>query len=202
MSAPARTAYCQGWVSARASDTAEPRMAPIAAGPAPSRNAADPVIAADPVEAPAAEQDEHEGRREGDQRGEESAAEPRRRVADDSDGLHDRAGGDLAEGDRVEELRAGHPVVVTDRVGLHERDDHEPAAVGQGADLERHPGHRQQDPAADRARGPRPAPPGCSLALRAAAGGELGAELDEAAAEQDEHQPGPMVAAAAAPAAR
>jgi len=33
-----RTAYCQGWVSARASGMAEPKMAPMAAGPAPSRN--------------------------------------------------------------------------------------------------------------------------------------------------------------------
>ena len=34
------------------------------------------------------------------------------RVADDGDGVDDRARGDLAEGDGVEELRAGHPVVV------------------------------------------------------------------------------------------
>jgi hypothetical protein len=33
-----KTAYCQGWVRARASGMAEPKMAPMAAGPAPSRN--------------------------------------------------------------------------------------------------------------------------------------------------------------------
>jgi hypothetical protein len=32
--APASTAYCQGWVSSRARVTAEPRIAPMAAGPA------------------------------------------------------------------------------------------------------------------------------------------------------------------------
>ena len=37
--APARTAYCHGSLSARASGIAEPMIAPIAAGPAPSRNA-------------------------------------------------------------------------------------------------------------------------------------------------------------------
>jgi hypothetical protein len=39
MSAAARTAYCHGSVSALVREIAEPRMAPIAAGPAPSRNA-------------------------------------------------------------------------------------------------------------------------------------------------------------------
>ena len=39
MSAAARTAYCHGSVSARVSGMAEPRMAPIAAGPAPARKA-------------------------------------------------------------------------------------------------------------------------------------------------------------------
>ena len=39
MSATARMAYCQGSVSARTREMAEPRMAPMAAGPAPSRNA-------------------------------------------------------------------------------------------------------------------------------------------------------------------
>ena len=43
-------------------------------------------------------------------------------VADDRDGLHDRSGRDLTERDRVEELRVGHPVVVVDGVGLHQRE--------------------------------------------------------------------------------
>ncbi len=38
-SAPASTRYCQGWVSSRVSVTADPKIAPIAAGPAPSRKA-------------------------------------------------------------------------------------------------------------------------------------------------------------------
>ena len=38
-------------------------------------------------------------------------------LADDRDGLHDRPGRHLAERDGVEELRAGHPVVVVDGVG-------------------------------------------------------------------------------------
>jgi hypothetical protein len=39
-------------------------------------------------------------------------------VADHGDSLHDGAGSDLAEGDGVEELPAGHPVVVGDGIGL------------------------------------------------------------------------------------
>ena len=69
----------------------------------------------------------------------EAAADPEGGVADDGDGLDDRAGRDLAERDRVEELPVGHPVVAVHGVGLHQRDDDEPAAVGQGADLERDP---------------------------------------------------------------
>jgi hypothetical protein len=42
-SAPASTRYCQGWLSSRVSVIAEPRMAPMAAGPAPSREARDPL---------------------------------------------------------------------------------------------------------------------------------------------------------------
>src|SRR5215472_12759310 len=37
--APARTANCHGWESSRASRYADPKIAPIAAGPEPSRNA-------------------------------------------------------------------------------------------------------------------------------------------------------------------
>ena len=66
------------------------------------------------------------------------------RVPDDGHRLDDRARGDLAEGDGVEELAAGHPVVGDHGVVLHEGDDHEPASVGERADLERHPGQRTQ----------------------------------------------------------
>lgn len=41
-----------------------------------------------------------------------SADEACRSIADDGDCLDDRAGGDLAQGHRVEVLCAGHPVVV------------------------------------------------------------------------------------------
>ena len=81
---------------------------------------------------------------------------PGRRVADDGDGLHHRTGRDLAERDRVQELAVGHPVVVVDRVGLHQRDDHEAAAVRERADLERHPGERAEP--AGRHRSQRPGP--------------------------------------------
>src|SRR5215475_161824 len=149
------------------------------------------VVAADLVEPVGAEQDEREGGAEGDGRGEDAADQAGGGVADDGDGLDDRAGGDLAQGDGVEELGAGHPVVVADRVGLHERDDDEPAAVGQGPDLERHPGHRQQHPAADRPgrqyRGHRYAG---QFGAVATAGGELHGEFDQPAAQQHQHQPG------------
>ena len=79
-------------------------MAPIAAGPAPSRNARARWVGAQLVEAAGAEQDEREGGAEGDERGEQPAAEPGGGVADDGDGLDDGSGGDLAQGDGVEEL--------------------------------------------------------------------------------------------------
>ena len=63
-----------------------------------------------------------------------AARSPRRslrRVPDDGDGLDDRARSDLAERDGVEELPTGHPVVRGHRVVLHQRDDDEPAAVGE-----------------------------------------------------------------------
>ena len=111
-----RTAYCQGSARARASGIAVPRMAPIAAGPAPSRKALRVLVVAEPVEASGAEQHEGEGGSEGDERGEQPAAEAGCGVADDRDGLHDRARGDLSERDRVQKLAAGQPVVAVDRV--------------------------------------------------------------------------------------
>ena len=148
--APARTPNCHDSPSARPSGIAEPRIAPIAAGPAPSRNVRAALVGAEPVEAAAAEQDERERRRERDGRGEQAAADARGRVADDRDGLHDGARRDLAERDRVEELPVRHPVVVVDRVVLHQRDDHEAAAVGERADLERDPREREQPAGRDR----------------------------------------------------
>src|SRR5215468_6841839 len=60
------------------------------------------VVAADLVEPVGAEQDEREGGAEGDHGGEDPADQACGGVADDGDGLDDRAGCDLAEGDRVE----------------------------------------------------------------------------------------------------
>jgi len=63
-------------------------------------------VASDLVEAWTAQEYEREWRCEGDERGEESAADASRGVTDDGHGLDHRTGSDLAEGDRVEELRA------------------------------------------------------------------------------------------------
>ena len=109
-------------------------MAPIAAGPAPARNARTAAVAAEAVEAPAAaEQTKTNDGVNATTAASSAAGDAGGGVADDRDGLHDGAGGDLAEGDRVEELVAGHPVIVADRVGLHQRDDDEAAAVRQRA---------------------------------------------------------------------
>jgi len=86
-------------------------MAPMAAGPAPSRNARARVVA-EAVEPGRAEEHEDERGRERDEGGEETACEPGGCVADDRNGLHHGSGRDLPEGDGVEELGVGHPVVV------------------------------------------------------------------------------------------
>ena len=145
-------------------------------------------VAAQPVEAVRAEQDERERRAERDRRRQHATGQAGRGVTHYGDSLDDRSRGDLAEGDGVEKLAAGHPVVVVDRVGPHQRDDHEPAAVGQCADLERHPGDRGEHADADR-------PGGESLrgnehrhesgCLTASADGQF----DDATAEQNQHQP-------------
>ena len=76
-------------------------------------------------------------------------AEAVRGVADRGDRRDDRAGRDLAERDRVQELGVGHPVIGVDGVALHQRDDHEAAAERERADLERGPRQRA-DPAGSR----------------------------------------------------
>jgi hypothetical protein len=75
-------------------------------------------------------------------------------------------------------------VVVIDRVRLHQRDDHEPSAVRQGADLERDPAEREQ--AARRGGGRREQR---NRHQRERARETAQRELDHAAAEQDEDQP-------------
>ena len=119
-------------------------MAPMTAGPAPVRNDSTAPFARIRSKRRTADKHEGERRREGDQRGQQSSGHARGRVADHRNRLHDRTRGDLAERHGVEELCAGHPVVGGHRVVLHQRDDDEPAAVGEGTDLERHPGQRPE----------------------------------------------------------
>ena len=84
---------------------AAPAIAPMAAGPAPSRKARTVAVGAQAVEALGADEDERERRRERDGGGEQPAADAGGGVADDGDRVHDRARRDLAERDGVEELR-------------------------------------------------------------------------------------------------
>ena len=114
--AAASTPACQTCSSASERGMADPAMAPIAAGPAPDRNACDPRVGPYPVEIAGAEQDETERRRERHQRGQQPATHLGHRVADYSYGLDDRSRRDLAKGDCVQELGVGHPVVVVDGV--------------------------------------------------------------------------------------
>ena len=123
---------------------AVPKIAPIAAGPAPPRKARARGFCADRIEMPRACEHEDERRREGDQCRQQTPAHSGGGIADHSDRLHDGTRSDLPERDCIEELPVGHPVVVVHRVRLHQRDDDEPAAVGQRADLECDPAKRQQ----------------------------------------------------------
>ena len=102
---------------------------PDRGGPGPGQEGAGPAVAAQPVEPARSEQHEAERRREGDHRGQDPPGQAGGGVADDRDRLHDRAGGDLAERDGVEELAVRRPVVAADRVMLHERNDDEATAV-------------------------------------------------------------------------
>src|SRR5215207_572842 len=94
---------------------------------------------AQPREAPEEGQHEDERRGEGEHAGQQRAGQAVRRPADRRYRLHDRAGRELAEGDRVEELAVGHPAVPVDGVALQQRDDDEAAAVAQRPDLQRRP---------------------------------------------------------------
>ena len=115
-------------------------MAPIAAGPAPSRNARTRCVVAQPIEVRTADEHERERGQKRDRRRQRGAADAPRGVADGGDGRDDRTRRHLAEGDGVQELGRAHPVVGVHGVGLHQRHDHESAAVGECADLERDPG--------------------------------------------------------------
>ena len=109
-----------------------------------------------------------------------------RGVADGRDRGDDGSRGDLSERDGVEELGVGHPVVGVHRVALHQRDDHEAAAVGERTDLEGRPAQRREAAGRGRLRherGERP-PVEARGGGRPASHGELG----EPAAEQHEHE--------------
>ena len=104
----------------------------------------DGLVRAQSVKPRPADQDEHERGSERDRRREQAAAEPGRGVSDDGDGLDDGAGRDLAQRHCVEELRVRHPVVVVDRVGAHQRNDDESAAIRQRANFDGDPGQRTE----------------------------------------------------------
>ena len=142
--APASTGICHRCWNVRPSGIADPAMAPMTAGPAPVRNDSTELLARiwSKCGAPTSMK-KNEGR-EDDQCCEETPAQTPGRVPDDSHRLDHRARRDLAERHGVEELRARHPVVGDHRVVLHQRNDHEPAAVGERADFEGDPGQRPE----------------------------------------------------------
>ena len=76
-------------------------------------------------------------------------------VADEGGGGEQRAGRDLPDGDRVEQLRLGQPAEPLDEVGPQEGDQHVAGAVEHRADLEEGPeeaGERERDGGAQRRR--------------------------------------------------
>ncbi len=183
IAASARMANCQVSRNAPVSRIAAPRIAPIAAGPAPSRNARAFWLVRNRSNRRTADQDERERRGERHDRCQHTTGEAVRGVADRGDGRDDRPGGDLPERDRVEELRVGHPMVGVHRVALHQRDDHEPPTERQRANFERRPRERA-DPT-DRHR-PGHQQPERSELRRAT----RDQELDGPAGQQREHEVG------------
>jgi hypothetical protein len=121
--------YCQRCPRASASGIAEPAIAPITDGPAPVRNA---WIRRFP--------------RSGHSYGQQRTCIPGSGEPGHGRGLHHRPRCDLPEGDGVEELSVGHPVVGVHGIVLHQRNDDEPSAVGQRADLECLPRQRREAP--------------------------------------------------------
>ena len=81
----------------------------------------DGLVGAEPIEVAGSAEDEDERGCERDGRGEQATDDAGGGVPNHGDGLHDRTWGDLAEGDGIEELVTGHPVVAVDGVGAHER---------------------------------------------------------------------------------
>ncbi len=165
---------------------ATPMTAPIAAGPAPSRNERAAVLWRSALEASSPSENEDERWRERDDCGQQTARNACRGVADNGDGLHDGTRRDLAERYRVEKLATRHPVVLLDGVVLHQRDDDEAAAVGERPDLERDPNERE-DTAAGRRREYKER---TRMHAEPAGRAEVSnADLDRAATQQHDHQP-------------
>ena len=142
--APASTAYCHVSDSARTSGTAVPRIAPAAAGPAPPRKAVARSLSRRRWNPPTPSRTKANDGANATSAASSPPVRPARPVADGGDGVDDRARCDLAERDRVQELARREPVIPVHRVRLHQRDDHEAPAVGERADLERHPGQSRQ----------------------------------------------------------
>ena len=88
----------------RPSTTADPAIAPIAAGAAPVRNACTEAFVAEPFEVPAASEHEHERGRERDHRRQQAAGDAGSAVAHRRHRVHHRAGRDLPERDGRTEL--------------------------------------------------------------------------------------------------
>ena len=196
--AAARSAYCQAALERERERDGDADDGADRGGTGTVEEGAGAVVVAETVEVRRAEEHERERGCEGDERGEQAAGDAGRGVADDGHGVHDRAGRDLAERDGVEELRVGHPVVVVDGVALHERDDDEPAAVGERPDLERHPHQREHAAAGGRrGRGEEAARGGCR-ACRCARSVAMATSIrPHASSTRTSH--GPTVAAAVAP---
>ena len=151
--APASTANCHASLQRRGEQDGRAEDRPDRGRAGAVEERAHRGVAAQAVELPRADEHEHERRRERDRRGQQRAAHAGGGVADGGDRVDDRARRDLAERDRVRNCVVGHPPVAVDRVALHQRDDHEAAAVRQRADLERDP--RQRAEPAGRRRGAR-----------------------------------------------
>ena len=127
--ASSRTAACHQLLSSRPSGIAAPAIAPMAVSPGlrTGTTARDHWPGGGPRCGPPLMTNMNDGRNA------ISAASspppiPACGVADDGDGQHHRAGSYLAQGNRIEELRPGHPVIRGDDRVLHQRDDHEAAA--------------------------------------------------------------------------
>jgi hypothetical protein len=96
---------------------------------------------------------------------------------------------DLPERDGIEELSGRQPVIARDGVPLHQRDDHEPAAVGESSDLECNPGEGEQP--AGRTCRCREQRCRCDRGGAVTAAEPADRQLEQATADENEHEPRP-----------